>query len=326
MPVRSEFDLIASLFAPMAAGYGGAFGLLDDAALLEIPAGDKPVVTTDTMVAGVHFLPEDPPDLIARKLIRVNLSDIAAMGARPWVFLLNACLPGNVTASWLEAFASGLDADRTRYGLHLIGGDTVATEGPAVLGLTAFGLTAEGRILRRSGAGVGDLVCVTGTVGDGALGLLAARGEFSGFEPAHVQALAGRYRLPEPRVTLGPHLPGLASAGMDISDGLCQDLGHICRASGVGAEVHSDSLPLSAAARAVCLERPELMETVLCGGDDYELLFALPPDRIDRLMTLAAAAGVSATVIGRIIEGEGVRVVGLDGRPLVLGRSGYRHF
>ncbi|OAN50622.1 thiamine-phosphate kinase [Magnetospirillum moscoviense] len=321
-----EFALIAELFAPLAASYPGALGLTDDAALLEVPDGQQLVVTVDAMVAGVHFLPDDPPDLVARKLIRVNLSDLAAKGAVPFAVLLAASFPTDVSMAWLTTFAAGLKQDVESYAIALIGGDTVSTPGPLTLSLTAFGRVEAGRALLRRHAQVGDRLWVSGTIGDGALGLLAAQGGLLDLSAEHRDALADRYRLPRPRSLLGPRLVGVARAAMDVSDGLVQDLGHLCRASGVGAVVEADKVPLSAAARAVVAADQSRLATVLTGGDDYELLFTAPREGTDLLLTLARETDTSLTEIGCITAGTGVTVLDRDGQAVLLPRQGWRHF
>ena len=263
-----EFELIARHFAPLSAAEPGAFALTDDAAVLAIEPGRRLVVTTDTMVAGVHFLPENPAGAVAAKLLRVNLSDLAAMGAKPLAYTLSAALPENMEDGWLERFAQALAADQASFQVTLIGGDTVATPGPLTLTLCALGTVAEGRELRRSGARPGDVVYVSGTIGDAALGLAALRGELPGLAPELRQALGERYLRPQPRVALGQRLSGLAHAAVDISDGLVADLGHICAASGTGATVEAPRIPLSPAGRAVLEADAERMTTVLAGGDD----------------------------------------------------------
>ncbi len=320
-----EFQVIAELFAPLARGFPGALGLKDDAALLPEAPGTDLVLTADAMVAGVHFLPDDPPDLVARKLLRVNLSDLAAKGARPVAALLTAAFPLGTTLDWLRRFAAGLGEDLERYGLPLIGGDTVATPGPLTLSLTALGRVPAGGALLRGAARVGDTIWVSGTIGDGTLGLEAARGGLAGMDPSDIAWLASRYRLPEPRVTVGPQLAGLAHAAMDVSDGLVQDLGHICRASGIGAVVEAARVPLSPAARAALAAGRSQLASLLTGGDDYELLFTAPPDAAAALAGLTAA-GVALTAIGRMVRGTGVEVVGPDGGTLRLARTGWRHF
>ena len=324
-----EFGLIAELFAPLSAGYPGALGLTDDAAFLTAEPGFDIVATMDAMVAGVHFLPDDPPDLIARKLVRVNLSDLAAKGAEPTVVMLAAAFPRGTGRAWLRAFADGLKQDLDHYGIVLIGGDTVSTPGPLCLTLTALGRVAAGRGLLRSGARPDDQVWVSGSIGDGALGLKAIRGELPGLGEADRAALAERYRLPCPRTALGPRLLGLASAGMDVSDGLAQDLGHICRASRVRAEIDAAQVPRSAAAAAAVRADQSLLALVLTGGDDYELLFTAPPTAADAIMAAAGAVAIPVTRIGRIAPAGGAETVvvrGEGGQGLAIGQGGWRHF
>lgn len=324
MPGRTrlgEFDLIAKLFAPLSQGAPGAFGLTDDAAIITPPAGCDVVMTKDMLVSGVHFLPEDPPALIARKMLRVNLSDLAAMGAAPYGYALGISLPPEIDDAWLTAFAAGLAADQQEFAIVLLGGDTTSTPGPLTLSLTAFGFARHGRLLRRSGARPGDLVYVTGTIGDAALGLKVLRGAID--DPSGY--LAGRYRLPQPRVTLGALLPDLASGGLDVSDGLVADLGHLCAVSGVSAVVEADRVPLSPAALACVNANPALIEDVLTGGDDYELLFSAAPDSHAALQAAAVEAGTPVTQIGLISAGKGVTVMDAAGRGMRLARPGFRH-
>ncbi len=325
-----EFGLIAELFAPLAAACPGALGLTDDAAFLPAEPGFDTVATMDAMVAGVHFLPDDPPDLIARKLVRVNLSDLAAKGAEPAFLMLAAAFPGGTTKAWLKAFAGGLKQDLDHYGIVLIGGDTVSTPGPLSLTLTALGRVAAGRGLLRSGAKPGDQIWVSGSIGDSALGLKAIRGALPDLDNCHLIDLADRYRLPRPRTELGPRLIGLASAGMDVSDGLVQDLGHICRVSRVIAEIDAALVPLSAAAAAAVAADQSLLALVLTGGDDYELLFTAPPKATDGILAMAKAVGVPVTRIGRVAADgggtAGVTVRGEDGQVLAIERGGWRHF
>ncbi len=240
-PLPGEFRLIARHFRPLAGA--GALDLTDDAALLAPPPGRELVVAADAMVAGVHFLPDDPADLVARKLLRVNLSDLAAMGAAPLAYLLTLSAPRATPDAWFAAFAAGLAADQEEFGLRLLGGDTTSTPGPVSLSLTIIGHVAPGRAVRRAGAQAGDGLFVTGTIGDGALGLRAIRGELADPEGF----LASRYRLPRPRI--GFPLAS-AHAAMDVSDGLVQDVGHLCRLAGIGAVIEASRIPLSPAARA----------------------------------------------------------------------------
>ena len=319
-----EFERIRRYFAPLA-GPGG-LGLLDDAALVGCRAGQSLVVTADAIVAGVHYLPQDPPDLVAKKLLRVNLSDLAAMGARPLHYLLTTALPPELGAEWLASFAHGLEEDQRRFGVALLGGDSVATTGPAVLSLTAIGEVATGNEIRRSGARIGDLVWVSGTIGDAFLGLGVLRGAYPELAAEHRGALIGRFQLPEPRVALGPALAGIAHAMIDVSDGLLADLGHICETSNVAAVVERELLPLSAAARAVVALDPSIAARLASGGDDYELLFAASAEAAEAIAALSAGLGLPITAIGRIEAGDGVRFVDLAGQTIPVAAAGYRHF
>lgn len=322
----SEFDLIARYFAPLAEGFPGALGLLDDAALFDPAPGMQTVVVTDALVAGIHFLADDPAETIGRKLLRVNLSDLAAMGARPIAYQIAAVLPRHLDLDWLAGFVAGLAADQARFGVFLSGGDTVAGDGPTTLALTAFGEVARGRALRRAGARAGDLVCVSGTVGDGWLGLAALQGRADYLSASARDGAVARYRLPEPRVALGRALVGLAHAAIDISDGLIADLGHVCAASGLGAVVRADLLPLSAAGQAALIVDPEFRTRAATGGDDYELLFTVAEDRREAVAALARRLELPLLPIGRMTPGSGVRVVDDRGVDLPLPRGGYRHY
>ena len=316
MTLPPEFALIARHFRPLAGP--GSLDLRDDAALLTPPPGKQLVLTADAMVGGVHFLPDDPPDQIGQKLLRVNLSDLAAKGATPLGYLMTVSTPKNTPDAWFAGFAAGLARDQATYGCTLLGGDTTSTPGPISLSLTIIGHVTPGLSVHRFGASAGDGIWVTGTIGDGALGLLVALGKLedpSGF-------LLNRYRLPQPRVGLA--IGGIASAGMDVSDGLVQDLGHICRASAVGAEIEAERVPLSDAARAA---GPDWLQTRLTGGDDYELLLAVPPAQETALQAAASAAGIPVTRIGTFHSGPPeVMVRGAGGKPLALDKGGWSHF
>ncbi len=323
-----EFELIARHFAPLAAAEPGAFALTDDAAVLALQPGRRLVVTTDSLVAGVHFLPETRAEAIAAKLLRVNLSDLAAMGAKPVAYTLSVALPEDLEDGWLERFAQALAADQASFQVTLIGGDTVATPGPLTLTLCALGTVAEGCELRRSGARTGDAVYVSGTIGDAALGLAALQGGLPELAPELRETLGERYLRPQPRVELGQRLSGLAHAAVDISDGLVADLGHICAASGTGATVEAARIPLSPAGRAAIEADGQRMATVLTGGDDYELLFTAPSGSAAAVAGLSRELDLPLTVIGRINEakGDGVRVIDENGRRIELAENGYRHF
>lgn len=324
--MRGEFEQIAALFAPLAAGAPGAFGLRNDAAVLQPPPGEELVATLDTLIEGVHFLPEDPPELVARKALRVNLSDVAAMGAAPSGYLLSTAWSPRVDDTWAERFAAGLAEDQAAFGIHLLGGDTVRTPGPLTVTLVAFGSLPAGSALTRSGARSGDLLYVSGRIGDGALGLLAARGRLRFLPLAQQQALEEAYRLPLPRLALGPALRGLATACLDLSDGLLADVAHLAEESGLGAVIEAAAVPLSEAAAAALAEDPELLTLVLGGGDDYELAFAVPPERAAEVAALAGRLALPLTCIGRFQAGEGVTALDRDRRPLPLGTRGWTHF
>jgi thiamine-monophosphate kinase len=323
-----EEILIARYFRPLAT-HPGAFHLVDDAATVKTPPGFELVVTTDGVIAGVHFFPDDPPETIGRKALRMNLSDLAAKGAKPLCFLLSIALPSGTDEAWIAAFARGLGEDADRYGCTLLGGDTDRTPGPISVSIAAFGTVPQGQMVKRSTARAGDFVVVTGTIGDGALGLklrrdraLAKAWRLSDTRAAH---LARRYLLPEPRNALAEAVLLHASAAMDISDGLVGDLAKLCRASAVAAEIDVARVPLSEAARGAIAAEPGLIETALTGGDDYEIVLTLAPPKLTAFVAAAAAAGVAVTEIGRMIEGEGIRFVH-NGKALSFARPSYSHF
>lgn len=311
-----EFALIKTFFAPLAKDFSGSLNLTDDAALIDIPAGKELVVTKDAIVEGVHFLGSEDPSLIARKLLRVNLSDLAAMGAKPLCYFLALMLPKSISPDWVQRFAQGLAEDQKEFSIHLAGGDTTSTPGPLALSLTALGTVPRGSALKRSTAKVGDGIFVSGTLGDSALGLKLLRNP----DGSPNTDLIKRYLLPQPRVDLGQKLRGIASACIDISDGLVQDLGHICETSGVGAEIIRGKLPLSDSAAEMIAADVELWDAPLAGGDDYELLFTVPPGKKSYL------AGLPVTEIGVVTKGSGVKVLGNEGKPLAVTHTGFKHF
>ena len=325
-----EDRLISHYFKPIAT-HPGAFGLVDDAAVIAPPAGCDLVLKTDGIVGGVHFFADDPPDTIARKALRVNLSDLAAKGAKPLGFLLTLALPKEISDSWLAPFARGLGADADFFGCPLFGGDTDRTPGPITISIAVFGTVPHGKMVRRAGAEPGDRVVVTGTIGDAALGLLLRRdgaaAERWGLARDQSNHLAARYLVPQPRNAIAEFLGSYASAAMDVSDGLAGDLAKLCRVSGVGAAVAVERVPLSPAARQVLASDRGAIETILTGGDDFEIAAAVPPDRLDGLRAEAVEAGVAITEIGVVMAGPvEARFVAADGRELVFGRPGYSHF
>ena len=326
-----EFELIAQYFAPLACAFPGAYGLLDDAAVIRPASENELVVKTDAIVSGVDFLPDEPADLIARKGLRVNLSDLAAKGAFPRGYLLDLILPNTVTEAWIAAFVTCLAHDQAEYGVHLIGGDMSSTSGPITIAVTAFGEAPIGRIIRRGGAQAGDTIFVTGTIGDAALGLSVLRAALPRIDAASAAFLVDRYRLPQPRAALGPQLIGIATAGLDVSDGLVADLRHICAVSRLSAVVEARSVPLSPAARIAIAGDPQRLAMALTGGDDYEILLTAAPGATARIGELSRSFGVPITPIGRMIvvsraDQPQVTVFDTLGRPLSFDSEGWTHF
>ena len=323
-----EDELIARYFAPLA-GDGG-LGLTDDAALLRPRPGDEIVLTADALVAGVHFFPDDPPAAIGRKALGVNLSDLAAKGAAPEGFLLTLALPDDWTEEWLQAFAEGLGGAAQAAACPLLGGDTVRAAGPLTLSITALGSVPAGRMVRRGGARAGDRLVVTGTIGDAALGL-ALRGAqrppwASSLQPDDRFHLLDRYLHPRPRLAATPALREHASAAMDVSDGLAGDLARMMRAGGTTASVTAADVPLSPAARAAVAADGSLLERVLTGGDDYELLCAVAEERITPFLEALHAAGIPAAVIGEVRDGDVLPVFVVDGADRRFAQGSFSHF
>ncbi len=314
-----EFELIARYFAPLAKGFEGAGGLKSDNAFLAADARHDLVVKTDTVVSGVHFLADEKPEIVAAKALRVCLSDLAAGGAVPFTYQLALSLQPDWTKRWIAGFVRGLAADQRRYRIVLSGGDTTSTPGPTTISISAFGKVPRGKGLGRDDARVSDELWVTGTIGDAALGLLAARGAFKN------AFLEKRYRLPQPRTQLGPRLIGVARATADVSDGLLADAGHVAEASGLAVHIERERVPLSAAARRVVDTRPELWASVLGGGDDYELVIAVPPRKRAALHAAASAVGVKVAQIGHFGRGTGVHLT-VGGHEARVSRKGYVHF
>ncbi len=327
--ISGEDRLIARYFKPLAT-HPGAFGLIDDAAAVTPPPGCDLVLKTDAVIGGVHFFPDDPPRTIAQKALRVNLSDLAAKGARPWGCLLSLGLPHGIPERWLAEFSAGLGADIAHYKCPLLGGDTVASPDAIMVSVTVFGTVPHGTMVKRSGARVDDRVAVTGTIGDAALGLRlrtdAAAAARWGLDASAREYLAQRYLVPQPRSVIADIIRTFASAAMDVSDGLAGDLTKLCRASGVGARIDAALAPLSPAARAAVAAEPPLIETIMTHGDDYEILAAVPPLRFPAFAKAAQAAGVPITEIGIITAGERAPDFIQDGRLLKFARRSFSHF
>ncbi|HEX2555805.1 MAG TPA: thiamine-phosphate kinase [Microvirga sp.] len=322
----SEDSLIARFFAPIAGE--GALGLKDDAARIVPRAGHDLVLTLDALVERGHFLPGDAPGSVARKALGVNVSDLAAKGADPVGFLLGLALPADWTEDWLAGFAGGLGEAAREWGCPLIGGDTVKASGALTLSVTALGEVPAGRMVRRTTARPGDAVCVTGTIGDAALGL-RLRGSpawAAALDPADRAHLADRYLHPRPRIAFAAALRAHAHAAMDVSDGLVGDLAKLCRASGVTAGIEAERVPLSPAAARALRADPALLEPILTGGDDYEILCTIPPERLAAAAAAAAEAGLSLTAIGAVREGSAPPLIRVNGAPHTFARGSYSHF
>ena len=321
-----EDNLIARYFRPLATD-AGALGLIDDVALLAA-TNQNLVVTTDAIVEGVHFLPDDPAETIARKALRVNLSDIAAKGAVPAGFVLTLALR-DASEAWLAPFAKALGEDAAAFDCPLLGGDTVSTPGPLMISITAFGHVPVGQMVHRAGAKAGDRIVVTGTIGDAALGLKVLRGDIprESLDAPSREQLVQRYRVPQPRNAIALAVRDHATAAMDVSDGLAGDLAKLCAASGVSATIDVPAIPLSEPARTMLAEAQVSLENVVAGGDDYEVLCTVPEDRWDAFYAAALKANTLVTSIGRVVTGQTPpRFVDGNGNPVVLKRLSYSHF
>lgn len=319
-----EDDLIGRYFKPIATD-PGALGLADDAAILKV-GGDDLVITTDAVVEGVHFLSGDPPETVARKALRVNLSDLAAKGATPAGFVMSLALR-SADEGWLASFARGLSDDATGFGCPLLGGDTVATPGPLTISITAFGRVPPGETILRSRAEPGDRIVVSGTIGDASLGLAILTGKIAVGDAAVREMLLGRYRIPQPRIALAETVRKFARAAMDVSDGLAGDLAKLCAASEVSAVIDAGSVPLSDAARGLMEQGRTCLESMVSGGDDYEILCTMAENRFGDFARVARSVGVAATSIGTIVAGNiPPKWFDAEGSEIALPRLSYSHF
>lgn len=322
MASDGEFDFIRTRLGPLTRGHRAALGLSDDAALLDPPPGCEIVLASDMLVAGVHFLDSDTPETAATRILGANLSDLAAMGAEPLGYLASIAWPRDTDSDWRDRFVAALADMQDGFRLALIGGDTTVTPGPFTVSMTLVGSVPKGEALLRSGARAGDHVWVSGTIGDATLGLDIAAGRASGPD-----ALRTRYERPEPRLDLGEGLRGIASAAIDISDGLIADAGHIAQTSGVALRIEAEAIPLSAEARAWLETAGEGgLVRLVTGGDDYELVFTAPEDRRDAILALAAELRLELTWIGDVVQGEGVSLLDAGGRDITPARQGFTHF
>ena len=320
-----EFELIAQLFAPLATA-PGALGLTDDVALIAPPAGKELVLKTDAIVESVHFHASDPAESVAKKALRVNLSDLAAKGAEPAGYLLALNLPNSTNMEWLESFARGLAADQKEFGISLFGGDTTATPGPLSISVCMFGWIPVGMMTKRAGAKPGDLVFVSGSIGDAGGGLAVLRGEGHALSAATRETLIARYRVPQPRLSLGQALRGIASASLDVSDGLLADLGHIADVSKVRVVVEAACVPMSKALQALWGHSHEAIARAVSCGDDYEIAFTAPSKMREAVKAAATRAKIPVTEIGRVEAGEGVVLLDTAGHEIPVTRQGFTHF
>ena len=329
--ITSEEELIQQYLEPLTYKVPGAFGLKDDCAIVQPPSGHDLVVTTDALVSGLHFLPDEAPEAIAWRALAVNVSDLAGKGATPLHYVMALSLPEAPDRDWMIRFASGLKDAQDRYGLTLIGGDTDRRPGVALsVTITAMGHVPEGQMVQRATAKVGDRIFASGTLGDAGLGLILRRKpdakRFACLDKDQRQFLIERFLRPTARIELSALLREHASAAMDLSDGLVKDLGRLCKVSGHGAEVMLDQLPVSSAAERVFAEQPDLREIAANGGDDYEILAIVPPKRAAAFEEAALELGVAVTDIGEIVKGEGVKLLNANGLPVTLSKTGYEHF
>lgn len=327
--LSGEDRLIEDYFRPIATA-AGAMDLRDDAAFFTPPPGHDLVFTKDAVVAGSHFFADDPPDTIAQKALRVNLSDLAAKGAQPAGFLLALALP-QVDAAWLKAFSEGLARDARDFACPLYGGDTVRTAGPLTISITAFGTLPHGAMVHREGARARDAVFVCGLVGDAALGLKLRRqpelAEAWGLDRAAAEYLVDCYRVPRPKTRLAEAVRDYATASMDVSDGLVGDLAKLCRASGVSANIEVARIPLSDAASCAIGNEPSLLDAALTGGDDYAILCAVPQEKRDAFRAAGVAARCFVHEIGHVVAGEvAPRFMARAGEPMSFASGSFSHF
>lgn len=316
-----EFGIISKYFSPLAKNYSGALGLKDDAAIITPNTNNNIVVTKDAIVENVHFFKNDSAHDIALKLLGVNLSDLAAMGASPLAYLIGVILPKNTNQNWLEEFSASMADGIKQYGGALIGGDTVSHDGPLTLTLTAIGEIPLGKELKRSGAKEGDLVFVSGTIGDSYLGLQSIKGHVEAYE-----YLQERYHKPIPRIEIGIKLREIASACIDISDGLVADLTHICESSGVGSEINLKNIPLSTHSRKIVDKNAGMLIKIINGGDDYELLFTCAAKKESEITNISKEVGIPIAKIGSITKGDKVTILDEAGSEIILQNGGYKHF
>jgi len=325
-----EFEIIARYFAPLATDTG-ALGLKDDAAVLMVTEGHELVVTCDTIVEGVHFLKDDPPDSVGHKALAVNLSDLTAKGSRGYAYLLSLALPPEVSADWLEGFAAGLREVQDETGISLVGGDTTASLGPLTITITALGLVPQEQAVMRLGGKQGDQLYVSGTIGDACLGLRLLRepalAETWGLAEEDIAFLVNAYRRPGPNNDLAILVRNFAQAAIDVSDGLVGDIEKLCQVSHVGARIEAGHVPFSPAATKALRREPNLLPDLISAGDDYGVVVAVSEKSAPGFESEAEAKGAAFTLVGNLVSAEEeVTVVDAQGHPLELKHKGFSHF
>ncbi len=324
--MANEFDLIEKYFLPLTGGFPGALGLKDDAAIIESDPEYSFIVTKDAIVENVHFLKFDPALTIGQKLMGVNLSDLAAMGALPYAYFLSVILPKSTSENWVKEFCAGIKIAIGKYGGVVSGGDSVRHDGPITLSLTAIGKVKKGRALKRSGAKCGDLIFVSGSIGSAYLGLQILQGKLSLKNKSLERTLISSYQIPVPRIELGNKLIGVASACIDISDGLLAELNHICKLSGQGAEIYMENIPMVdgwALPYPSPLPEGEGILSMITAGDDYELLFTVPESKREKIEELQSI--VPITEIGRLTNSGELIVLDKHGQQVKISKFGYEH-
>lgn len=320
-----ESLIIDKYLRPLAKGYGGALDLRDDAALLTVPPGEELVVTKDLILEGVHFIGNESPRLIAQKALRVNLSDLAAKGAIPFAYALGLALPDGIDEKWMAQFAAGLADDQKEFGITLMGGDTTRSRGGLAISVTAFGLVQPGKMIRRSGAKEGDLIYVTGTIGDAAIGLKVAQGKLEIKDAGVKNRYLSRYLLPIPRLKLFQNFGNFVTSAMDVSDGLLIDLGKLAGSSGLGAEIFASRVPVSDPTTRFIKESIIQWGDVFGGGDDYELLFTISAEHRGIVQDIASRFDLPVAEIGRIVAGSEVKVLDEQNKKIEVETAGYEH-
>ena len=319
----NEFEMVQKYFLPLTMGRDEAGGLLDDAAIFSVPDGMDMVISSDTLNSGTHFLEDEKPENIAHKCLRVNLSDMAAMGATPCAYQMNLAFNAYPDEPWVKAFSGALLEDNEKFGVFCAGGDTTVAEGSLLVSLTIFGFVPKGKAVKRSGAKEGDVIVLTGPIGRAAVGVKSLLGLLELDNPEPFLSICHK---PEPRTPLSPAIAQYANAAIDISDGLIADLTHVCDASGLSGELQLGAIPFTDETVALLKAGIVNVETLLTGGDDYEIAMAVAPSNINALSEAAKAVGLDLSVVGEFKAGEGVHVMNEGEGELEFKQTGWTHF